>query len=66
MIDHQLDIKIKEWIRKNKDAHLKQFLELIRIPSVLGDAADGAPFGKAAAAAVITNRALWQRSPQCV
>lgn len=45
MIDRQLDQRIKAWIEEHQEELLGQWMDLIRIPSVRGERAPGAPFG---------------------
>ena len=46
MINKEYDIKISQWIDKNKDRIIKKWIELCRIPSIKSEAEAGAPFGK--------------------
>ena len=45
MIDHSWDQRFAEWLRENRQQILEQWMDLVRIPSVRGEAAPGAPFG---------------------
>ncbi len=44
--------QITEWINDNKDGLLETWIEIAKIPAILGEAEDGAPFGKACAEAL--------------
>ncbi len=46
------DKQIIEWINDNKDGLLKDWIEIAKIPAILGESEDGAPFGKACADAL--------------
>ncbi len=45
MIDKLYDQKICTWLDEHRDEIVAELMSLVRIPSVRGDAADGAPFG---------------------
>ena len=46
MINKEYDIKISQWIDKNKDRIIEKWIELCKIPSIKSEAEAGAPFGK--------------------
>ena len=46
MVNKEYDVKISEWIDKNKDRIIEKWIELCRIPSIKSEAEEGAPFGK--------------------
>lgn len=52
MICREYDEKIQSWIEKNKETMVAMWLDLIRIPSVRGEAAPGTPFGVSCAQAL--------------
>lgn len=54
--------KIKDYIYSHKDEMLKDLGELVAIPSVLGDAKDGAPFGEEPKRALLKMQEICQRS----
>ncbi|MBQ8893075.1 MAG: Sapep family Mn(2+)-dependent dipeptidase [Clostridia bacterium] len=62
MIDHQLDQKIKEWINAHREELLAQWMELIRIPSVRGESAPGAPFGLPSKKAMDTAAGFYEQA----
>lgn len=45
MLCQEYDRKIQKWIQDNREKMVEMWLDLIRIPSVRGEAAPGAPFG---------------------
>ena len=45
MINRSYDEKITAWLDKHRDWCVAQLMDLVRIPSVRGEAAPGAPFG---------------------
>jgi len=60
MIDQNLDQKIVNWLKNNKDTVIKLWMDLVRIPSVREEAAPGAPFGVPCAEAVKTAAGFFQ------
>lgn len=46
MININTDKLFKEWLSDNKDRIINKWIELARIPSIKGEAEEGAPFGK--------------------
>ena len=62
MINKEYDIKICNWLEANKDRILNNWMDLIRIPSVRGEAAPKAPFGVECAKAVKAGAALFEQS----
>lgn len=51
-MDKTLDRKFTAWLEENRQTILKDWMDLVRIPSVQGEAAPGAPFGKHCAQAL--------------
>ena len=45
MLDTQLDKKILDWISENREQVISDWMDLVRIPSVNGEAAPLAPYG---------------------
>ena len=45
MVCKEWDDKIQNWIRENREKMVQMWLDLVRIPSVQGEAAPGAPYG---------------------
>ena len=45
MVCREWDDKIQNWIRENHEKMVEMWLDLVRIPSVKGEAAPGAPYG---------------------
>ena len=60
MVNQEYDQKICQWINDNKDRILQNWMDLIRIPSVRGEAAPKAPFGIECARAVKAGAALFE------
>lgn len=54
MVNHTYDEKISAWLESNRERIMEQWMNLVRIPSVHGEAKPGAPFGEACAQAVKT------------
>lgn len=52
MINLNYDKQIKEWIDKNRDGIIRQWIEISKIPAIKGNAEEDAPFGKACAEAL--------------
>ena len=52
MINKEIDVKISKWIENNKERVIKSWIELCRIPSIKGEASEGAPFGESCAEAL--------------
>lgn len=52
MINKNYDMMINEWIDKNKERIIESWIELCRIPSIKGQAEEGAPFGRSCADAL--------------
>ena len=52
MISKVYDEKIRAWIGEHREEILQKWMELIRIPSLSGEAEENAPFGKACAEAL--------------
>ncbi len=52
MIDNKIDTLFKEWVADNKDRIINKWIELAEIPSIKGDAKEGAPYGENCAAAL--------------
>ena len=48
MFNHEIDAKVKGWIEQNRQEIIDLWLELARIPSVVSDAEEGAPYGSEA------------------
>ncbi len=44
-MDSNLDARFSAWLEENRQRVLEQWMDLVRIPSVQGEAAPGAPFG---------------------
>ena len=53
MFNHEIDAKVKGWIDENRQEIIDLWLELARIPSVVSDAEEGAPYGSEAKKALI-------------
>ena len=62
MFDMEYDKKICAWLQDNKDRILSSWMELIRIPSVRGEAAPKAPYGIECARAVKAGAALFEEA----
>lgn len=45
MINQQLDSRITEWLNAHREELVAQWMELVRIPSLQEESAQGAPFG---------------------
>ncbi len=52
MINRELDCEIKNWIEKNKNRIIENWIELARIPSIKSEARENAPFGENCAKAL--------------
>ena len=48
MFNHEIDAKVKGWIEQNRQEIIDLWMELARIPSVVSDAEEGAPYGSEA------------------
>lgn len=48
-MNSKYDLLAKEWIEKNKEKILNDWIEICKIPSIKGEPAEDAPFGKASA-----------------
>lgn len=59
-MDLRYDNEIKEWIVKNKDKILKDWIEIAKIPAILGEPEAGAPFGKACAEGLRASAGLFE------
>ena len=46
MFDREIDAKVKAWIEENRQEIIDLWLELARIPSVVSEPEEGAPYGK--------------------
>lgn len=51
-MDHTLDTQFTAWLAEHRQAILDSWMDLVRIPSVQGKAAPGAPFGEHCAKAL--------------
>lgn len=59
MIDKDLDNRFAAWLEENRQRVLTDWMDLVRIPSVQGEAAPNAPFGKECARALERSAALF-------
>ena len=62
MINMDYDKKICDWLAQNKDRILSSWMDLIRIPSVRGEAAPKAPYGIECARAVKAGASLFEEA----
>ncbi len=60
MINPEYDIKIKEWIEENRDSVIEKWVEVSKIPAIKSEAAEGAPFGKPCAEALVACAKLFE------
>lgn len=61
MINRSYDEKITAWLDEHRDWCIAQLMELVRIPSVRGEAAPGAPFGAECQRALEASARLFER-----
>lgn len=52
MINLSYDKKIKEWIEKNRDTIIRDWINISKIPAIKGEAQENAPFGRECAEAL--------------
>ena len=52
MIDRNLDSRFAAWLEENRQRLIADWMELVRIPSVMGEPSPGAPYGKECARAL--------------
>ena len=52
MFSREYDEKIQNWIAENRDTMVSMWMDLVRVPSVRGEAAPDAPFGEDCAQAL--------------
>ncbi len=59
MIDKNLDTRFATWLKENRQGLLADWIELVRIPSIRGEAVPNAPFGTECARALEHSAALF-------
>lgn len=60
-MDKNIDLLAQEWIEKNKNSVIEDWMALCRIPSVVADADGDAPFGKPAKDALLFVDGLYKK-----